>query len=209
MYTAGDFSGPHGNFLAAYDGKNWSDLGLGPVNTRVDGGIQSMAYDTQLDLVYLGGNFKDKSGHQFIIQYNPGSMTYKSLGNGLAESPFNSAIQSLAIDTANILYVAGKFTNKKGNQYVTAYEGHTWYDLGSGPRDQPFNADIYSLAFDALDNLYAGGIFTNKAGKEYVAEYDFVLGDWVSLGDGPAKFPFNGDIATMQVNNLLSIAIIP
>ncbi|WP_169815735.1 T9SS type A sorting domain-containing protein [Pseudotamlana agarivorans] len=114
IYTAGYLvNGSFNNFVAKYDGTNWSELG--GVNSLSESGyIYTLNIDNNNN-IYIGGSFGNSSGNKYIANYNGNTWNELSGDNSLMA---NDIIQDMVITNDNKLAVVGNFTNTSGNQYV-------------------------------------------------------------------------------------------
>lgn len=129
-------------------------------------------------LVYVGGNFTLAGSitANNIATYNPSTLTWSALENGL-----NGACNAIAIHpTSGFVYVGGNFSEADG-QPNTNYIGRwdplasTWSSLSDTIQlDGPCRA----IAIGPNGLVYVGGDFTNPG--SYFAIFDPLTSDWSS-----------------------------
>lgn len=112
---------------------------------------------------------------------------------------FNNDILSIAIDSANNIYAAGKFVNQRNEYIVAKWDRQHWMELvGAGSNALKANNIIYCLAVDGAGDLYAAGLFTNSTGNTSIAKWDGTT--WSEVGGiGNALDP-NGAIYAMTID---------
>lgn len=163
LYAGGNITNAGGipvNYVAKWDGTNWSALGSGQPSF-----VGSLALDN-------AGNLYAAT-RQGISEWNGNTWT------PLASQPGNVA--ALACDASNNLYAAGSFTMGNATN-IAKWDGTNWSALGTGlgnENDNPLN-----LAFDPHGNLYACGFFTNAGASNVscIAKWDGT--NWLPLGAG-------------------------
>ena len=147
LYVGGDFvisSLPNSNFIAKWDGSNWSTLDIG-----TNGTVYALSSNGE-DL-YVGGNFTSAGeiDADYIAMWNGDS--WSGLASGLS-----SVVHALA-PSGKDMYVGGKFKKatdlaSKVNR-IAKWDGSNWSSLKSG-----VNRAVNSIAVDG-NNIYATGKF--------------------------------------------------
>jgi hypothetical protein len=179
VYAGGYFTAAGGNlanYIAKWDGANWSALidattGINGLN----GSLSAVAIDSANN-VYAGGNFTAAGG-------NPANKIAKWDGANWSAltSGCNASVWSIAIDSANNVYVGGNFTAAGGNpaNKIAKWDGANWSALTSG-----CNSDVRAIAIDSANNVYVGGNFTAAGGNSanYIAKWDGA--NWSALTSG-------------------------
>jgi hypothetical protein len=170
LYAGGIFTvagGNPANYIAKWDGNNWSALGSG-----MDDLGHPPAYVTSLAVMdgdlYAGGGFTTAGGVfvRCVARWNGSS--WSALCSGMemdgwtagGEPTSTPYVHALAVSGSN-LYVGGRFTSA-GNanpNHIAKWNGKSWSALGSG-----MDYDVRVLAATG-DELFAGGIFTTAGGK--------------------------------------------
>lgn len=131
--------------------------------------------------LYAGGQFNRIGGVAAInvARYNFTTRAWEAIDDG----SLNGAVNSVALDASNNLYIGGSFTNASGvaaADYIALLSGAAWTSVGGG-----LNGFVQALAFDNSGVLHAGGNFTSAGGDalaNYVAKYSG--GAWSNVGAG-------------------------
>ncbi len=214
---------PQADFLAQWDGSNWSSVGSDSNGALVNGYLGSLVYtiaviDTD---VYVGGIFTNVSNHgynlpeaDYIAKWD--GTDWSGLGsNGAGDGSLSYYVYALAVDESGNLYVGGGFSNvnNKGTSlpaadYIAKWDGTNWSALGSngaGNGSLPSAGAVYALAFNGTD-LYVGGLFTdvNNGGTlipeaDKVAKWDGI--NWSALGsNGAGNGSLSGGVFALAAN---------
>ncbi len=107
--------------------------------------------------------------------------------------------RTITVINTQVLYAVGNFTNAKGNNYVSQYDGRTWISLGDGPTNSRFNGTIIGLNIGAMGQIYVTGNFTNGNGSRYAARYDGNA--WTTLGISSSNSSFNAYIYPATIDS--------
>jgi hypothetical protein len=184
LYVGGGFQlagGDAANFIARWDGSQWSPLSSG-VNNYVYA-ITSFD-DGSGPALYAAGEFTAAGGEPANSIARWDGKTWSPLGSGL-----NSAVYALAtFDSA--LYAGGFFATAGGQpaNCIARWNGTSWEALGDGLAGGAFPAVFVLAVFDdgtgSGPALYAGGQFTTAGGvpANGVARWDGST--WSSLSTG-------------------------
>ncbi len=157
LYAGGNFTtagGNAANYIAKWNGSNWSSLGsgMGPTGSSVHS-LAVLGSD-----LYAGGEFTIAGGSAAnrIAKWN--GTNWSSAGSGI-----NGTVYALGV-SGRELYAGGFFTTAGGNaaNRVAKWNGRSWSALGSGLG--PFVSTVYSLAVKDSD-MYLGGSFTTAGTK--------------------------------------------
>lgn len=182
IYAGGVFTSAGGiraNYIAKWDGSNWSALGSGMNSTVADLEVDGNGN------VYAGGSFTTAGGNSVNYVAKWDGNNWSALGTGM-----NSAVMALAVDGAGNLYAGGFFTMAGGvsANYIAKWNGASWSALGTGMSVGPANGLplVRSLAVDGSGNLYAGGDFFKAGGitVNHIAKWNG--SSWSALGSGTA-----------------------
>jgi len=204
LYVGGEFyvedagnSVTGANFLAKWDGANWS---------AVDGGSSSAINDWVFELavhgtapniyLYVGGSFSDAAGipeADYVARLNLNTNLWSALGsNGSSNGSLNGNVYALALDSIGNVYVGGGFTNVNDGptqlteaDYIAKWNGTHWSALGNnGAGIGALNGFVGDIVVDGSGSVYAGGNFDDGAGiaaADYVAKWNGT--SWSALGD--------------------------
>ena len=146
-------------FIAKWDGSNWSALGGG-----VDGWVRAISISGSN--VYVGGSFTNAGtfGTPGYCTTNDGCFhiarwdgnSWSPLGTGMSGDGDVFAIAS----SGSTVYAGGHFTNagacstSDGCNHIAKWDGSSWSALGSGT-----NNDVLALLTVGNSVLIAGGLF--------------------------------------------------
>lgn len=186
------------DFVARWDGVNWSALGS---NGAGNGALNSVAYDfaTSGTDLYAGGYFFNAGGvpeADYVARWD--GSAWSALGsNGAGDGAFdNPWVHALAISGSDV-FVGGTFTNVVGSQeadYLAHWDGSGWSAVGSnGAGDGALNNPVWELAA-VPGRLYVGGVFTDGAG---IAEADYLVAAVLATGEP-------GDTAPPEITTTIS-----
>jgi hypothetical protein len=164
------------NNIAVWDGARWHALGDG-----VNSPVRALAVDAR-GTVYAAGESGD-SYYSYITGWDGRTRRMVSYLRG--------TVRALAIDDADVLYVAGDFTSVGRDwgldvtlaNHIARWDGTAWSALGEG-----LNGEVRALAIGSNGDLYAAGDFTLAGGlpANHIARWDGET--WHALGagtDGP------------------------
>lgn len=186
LYAGGQFTGTPGfNHIARWNGKRWSELGLGPGNGTTNSVNAIFAQGPNL---FVAGDFRGTSTQSlgFIAMWD--GISWHALGPG-TNAGVNAPVRALAGNAANV-YAGGSFSIAGGAEAgnVARWDGSQWHSLGLGLGDS--NSVVSCLAVGSDGSVYAGGTFTNSGTLTvpHIARFDGA--NWVALGpgvDGPVQ----------------------
>jgi hypothetical protein len=187
VYVGGYFStagGISANAIAKWNPNTstWSTLTSG-----INYYINSIAIDSNNN-VYAGGRFTFAGGisAKCIAKWNPNTSTWSALGSGIRNLDFSASdVNSIAIDSADNVYVGGSFTSAGGVSVSCVAKWNpntnTWSPLGTGAK-----GIVNAIAIDSADNVYIGGLFTSAGDIEVnnVAKWNPHTNTWSALSSG-------------------------
>ena len=181
VYAGGFFTeagGTPANYIAKWDGSNWTALGDGLNNHCYAIAVSALNGD-----VYVGGLFTTAGGVDAsrIAKWN--GSTWSALGAELTwyNNPASTAIICRAIAiSGNDIYIGGLFTHAGGVSFynIAKWDGTNWTALGTG-----LNNSCVSIAISGSD-VYVGGNFTQASGvsARNIAKWNGT--SWSALGSG-------------------------
>ncbi|MCB9134530.1 MAG: hypothetical protein H6636_03830 [Anaerolineales bacterium] len=222
VYVGGWFTNtagiPEADYIAKWDGANWSALGNnGAGNGSINGIVRTIALDGAN--VYVGGSFSDVNNFGTPLTaadaiaiwdgYNWSALGHNGAGNGSILP--GAHVGTITINDVNV-YVGGNFIDV--NNYGTVLgaadklavwntQTHNWSALGGdGAGDGSIEDEVMTIAVDGV-NVYAGGIFheVNNYGTvltkaAYLARWNGT--NWTALGDnGVGGAALNNVVTTL------------
>ena len=170
IYVGGWFTtagGGSANYVAKWNGTNWSALGSG-LNGYVDA-LTIIGTD-----LYAGGNFTiaGSVSANHVAKWN--GTTWSALGSGI-----NGTVNAFAVIGTD-LYAGGSFSSagSVSANSIAKWDGSNWSALGTGT-----NGYLYDLAVIGTD-LYVGGAFSSagSTSASRVAKWNGT--SWSALGSG-------------------------
>lgn len=194
IYAGGAFVNAGGspvNYIAMWDGNNWSDLDNG-VNFQV----RSLMYDNG-DL-YVGGGFNLAGSGSTVVwgiaRWN--GTSWAALGNGIR------AGEIYALEMyGNSLYAGGMFDTLSGfnpGRGIQMWDGSAWQTLGGSPGDGVSGPPGFKVKALRVFNgeLYVGGSFDMAGGIQAnnIAKWDG--SSWSAIGTGT-----DGEVNSIEVFN--------
>jgi hypothetical protein len=163
LYAGGQFTGISGsttdcpgcNYVAKWNGTNWTSLASTPNNT-----VRTMMFDSD-DMLYAGGDFTVAgtcfSNCQSIAMWN--GSAWSGLGGGM-----NNRVQTLAMDANGALYAGGTFTTAgtcvSGCTNIAGWDGSAWHDLDNG-----IDGEVTALVVNRQGLVHAAGWFSHAGDK--------------------------------------------
>ena len=186
LYVGGDFNSVGGgsldaNFIAKWDGENWSAFGDGPSDH-----VRSITLDDEGTL-YIGGSF--------LFRYWDGEKWIEA-GGGIGSGFYY--LYSVYHTNGNVFIGGRFFTTATETKYIDGEPEYNrtavtriarlnvnekkWYALGKGGNG--VNGEIHSIVRGPSGELYIGGFFTIAGGTEVrnIAMWDGT--QWSSMGGG-------------------------
>ena len=210
VYVGGNFTDvnnkgtviPQADYIAEWDGSNWSALGgNGAGNGSLNGAVWSISVS---DFVtYIGGNFTNVNnkgtvlGAADYVAIWDGS-NWSALGsNGAGNGSLNGPVNALFTRGTGV-FAGGSFTNVNNHgtvipqaDYVAEWDGTNWSAMGgNGAGNGSLNGLVDAIAISG-SNIYVGGEFTNVnnngsilTAADYIARWDG--SNWSALGNNGA-----------------------
>ncbi|MCW5757723.1 MAG: hypothetical protein KIT54_10845 [Phycisphaeraceae bacterium] len=181
LYAGGDFTsigGTSATRVAAWNGTAWSPLRMG-----LDGQVNSLAFDSQDDLVAGGSFLSERSFPMLGVARWDGTRW-----NALASS-FNQWLAKF-VEWDGKLIAGGQFDSAGGTaaRGIASWDGISWSPMG----DQDMRGTSNLVVYDG--QLLASGLFDDPS---------FTTEDRIAIWDGSRWRPFgggvNGSIVTMHV----------
>lgn len=211
VYAGGGFTiagNRRANYIARWDGVQWHPLGAG-LNNGVNGPVYAIAIDAA-GMVYVGGDFTEATNADgSTVNVNRiarwDGTAWSALGGGV-----NAIVRALVLDEADVLYVAGDFTEATnangtpiGTRRIARWDGGAWHPLGVGGNngvDQPVRA----LAVDGT-RLYVGGDFTYGLNGDGTGISVNRIARW----DGSGWYGFGSGLNNGVNSSVRAIAVAP
>lgn len=191
LYAGGYFTNAGGlsaNFVARWNGSNWSALGSGV-------GYVVQALVVSGDNLYAGGHFTTAGGllANYVARWNGAS--WSALGSGM-----NDPVYSLAL-LGNDLYAGGYFETAGGVSAtnIARWDGSTWSAVGPGIRP----LDPYSFHLGNVTALVVSGNDLFVAGNfNYGEDWDEVnrIARWNGSSWNALGSERNAFVATLAVS---------
>jgi hypothetical protein len=175
LYAGGTFINMAGilaaDYVAAYDGSNWSALGsgTGPSGGAVTGIVRGLG--TNGTDVFVGSDATDVAGiaqADHVARWN--GSAWSAVGANTAGSdgwfPASTSINAL-VGVGSQVWAGGSFQNADANplaDQIAVFNGSSWQPVGSnGAGDGPLNANVLTLALYG-GRIHAGGTFSSAGG---------------------------------------------
>jgi hypothetical protein len=185
LYVGGSFTtagGVSANYIAKWNGSNWSSVGAGLNNAGGNGGVFTMiVYNNEL---YVGGFFTSAGSvpANGIAKWN--GTTWSSVGGGVTFSASAGMITSLEV-LNNELYVGGLYTSagSVSANGIAKWNGSNWYALGTGI-NYP-NGPISGIGMKAYNNeIYISGNISSAGGVSVNNIAKWNGSTWATVGTG-------------------------
>ena len=193
LYVSGLFSTAgvtSANYLAKWNSATgtWSSVGTGTVSslgTGIDNNINSIAFDSDRNILYAGGRFSSIGGISASGIAKWDGTAWTSIGGVYGRGYY---VNSIKLDLSGNLYVGGSFMGIGGvtSEGIGKWNVSTssWSGFGSGLGGSTYGGEVTAIALGASGTLYAGGTFTNAGGSGNIAKW--TGSNWQYLGSGVA-----------------------
>ena len=200
------------DYIAKWDGANWSALGGTPLNAPV-----TVVAANGLT-VYAGGNFTNAGGvaaADYIALWD--GATWSALGsNGAGDGSLTVSgypyiwVYAIAFVDSDV-YVGGNFLHVNNNgtvlndaECIARWDGvSNWSAVGSsGISGGALNSTVYAIS-TVNTSVYVGGYFSSvynngvNTGAAYIAKWDDLTGNWSAMGNTTAPASLNGYVYTI------------
>ena len=183
-YVGGGISG------MKFEGNSWQYVGLQRFHTGVTVKLE-MAMDSHNAPYIIHTKTQDRA---FVQKFINGS--WQAVGEGFVS--YSSAdYLSIAIDSADNLYVAFQDGHHSKKAIVKKWDGKNWLTVG-GTHVSPSDARFISLAFDDSDTPYLAYI-DKRNDKWFGSVKKFVNNSWEQVG--PVDSLENVYISSFAINN--------
>ncbi len=185
LYAGGIFttdSGGPANYLARWDGNEWSALGEGISGELYLTSVNALATDPRGNL-YVGGLFTTAGGvnAENIAKWNGES--WSSVGGIQSSEDIKAGVSSIVVD-GGLIYVGGSLTTAGGIPLsgIAKWNGTTWENLGGGVRIERSNPFVSAMAIDRDGRLFAVGNFSQagEVNANYIGVWNGI--EWNALG---------------------------
>jgi hypothetical protein len=140
--------------------------------------VQSITVDAN-DIICAGGEFKNKSGHSFVAQWN-GSGWSELGGKG---DPFYSGsrvIRQIVGDSVGNVYVSGGFADLGGRLYLQHWNGKSWKQLAPPDTAGLSLTEVFSMVVDRKG--------TNNISQNILVRYHPATLTWTEVGYGTCSY---------------------
>ncbi len=201
LYAGGGFTtgDPGVEDIAAWDGQDWSGLGIVGQAGGLNGEVRVLTVYDDLTgagpALVAGGTFTEADGQTVNGVAKWDGTTWSPLGGGIGISltPSVDAMTVFDDGTGPALYAGGSFTLADGQPAlnVAKWDGQAWTQVGGGLGDPFAFQTVHALA------VYDDG---SGAGPALYAGGSFPLG--IAKWDGQAWTPVGGGVSDM-VNTLV------
>jgi hypothetical protein len=135
----------------------------------------------------------------FFLSCYAQAQSWQKLGVGSHALSAKGTITAICVDTGNIVYAGGDFTNSSAYPeekfYVAKWDGNSWSHVGYPSDSIIANGDISTMYVDATHNLYVAGIFKDASGMCFVAKWDGTV--WSEVGIGAHALNANNSIQSI------------
>jgi len=152
------------NYIARWDGTNWSPLGSGVRGSNDFSTTVVSAIAVSGSNVYVGGNFTNAGGVSANNVAKWDGSGWSALGSGL-----NGPASAIALSGSDV-YVGGSFTSAGGGSanHIAKWDGSSWSALGSG-----LNSNVTAIAITPGVS-FVGGNFTIAGGvnANHIAQWN-------------------------------------
>jgi hypothetical protein len=178
-----------------WDGTSWTQVNNAQKPLFANGTINCLRLDAN-NKVFAGGKFTNKSGRQFVAEWDSTGWTEP----GKTGDPFYSGgVNVILPDSIGNTYVSGSFIDNSGSYYIEYWNNKGWTQLN--PKVSPglyVNAEIEGMTMDRNGNVYLGGRFVDENGNHYIAKWNGKA--WSKLEDFPNSLKATGDIIGLQAD---------
>jgi hypothetical protein len=159
VYIGGLFTtlgGVNAPYIAKYDPATKT---ISALSTGLNNSVFALAVDST-GLLYIGGAFTNAGGDanaDLFCKWD--GAAFSACGTAFAGA--SGAVNALAIDASDDVYIGGNFTNigDANGDYIVKWDGAAYSSLSTG-----LSAQVKALAVDSTGLLYVGGAFTNAGG---------------------------------------------
>ncbi|MBU0744720.1 MAG: hypothetical protein KKE11_05065, partial [Gammaproteobacteria bacterium] len=154
VYAGGHFTSPE-NYIAKWNGEEWSKLGDAPLDA-LNGIVRALIVRPHTGDLYVGGYFT--SPKKYIAKWNGSS--WAELPTAL--SNLDNTVFAFSNGSDKDLYIGGLFTTP-GKKVIKCDASDSCTSLPSDPMPSDSNRPVYALAYHPTHQggtLFIGGNFT-------------------------------------------------
>jgi hypothetical protein len=191
------------DYVAKWDGANWSALGSNGAGNGSLTSAQVYAIAISGSNVYVGGQFTNVNNNgtvlnaaDYIAKWDGTNWSALS-SNGSGDGSLTNHVRAVGVSGSNV-YVGGPFTDVNNNgtvlgaaDYIAKWDGTNWSALGSnGSGGGSLTSQVLGITVSG-SNVYVGGIFGNVnnngtvlGAADYIAKWDGT--NWSALGSNGA-----------------------
>ncbi|MBI5297812.1 MAG: S-layer homology domain-containing protein [Chloroflexi bacterium] len=209
------------DFLAKWDGANWSALGSNGANGAFNQAVYSILVNGTD--VYVGGYFTNAAGlatADYLAKWdgaNWNALGDNGAGNGAIPNKSGPFVFSLAMQAGNLLAGGYFWDVNDGNtpqlqaDYLAQWDGTHWSALGVTANGALVNgyesSQTYAILVNGTD-VYVGGNFYNVSNHglnipeaDGIVKWDSLTGDWSALGsNGAGDGAIAGTVASLALS---------
>ena len=182
--------------------------------------INTIAFDSK-ENIYIGGKFTEVAGNTLLnglAKWDVNAQSWTSVNgvNDIVQYDISSrAIQEIAIDSKDNVYIGGQFTSVDNNTDLNGlakWNGSSWTSVNSIGDGITAGGDPYvnTIGFDKNNEntIYIGGAFTEVAGNnnlERLAKWDDDNKSWTSVNSSSDGVNSEVSSIALDSNNNLYI----
>ena len=180
--------------------------------------INTIAFDSK-ENIYIGGKFTEVAGNTLLnglAKWDVNAQSWTSV-NGVNDfvQYGSRAIQEIAIDSKDNVYIGGQITSVSGNTLLNAlakWDGSSWTSVNGIGDGITAGSDPYvnTIGFDKNNEntIYIGGAFTEVAGNsnlKRLAKWDDDNKSWTSVNG--VNDIVGGEVSSLALDSINNLYI--